>query len=164
VNGTAVERLLREVAAHDGRAKAQLVREEAVRAIRMLESRLIAALGGETLRGLTNLLPGGQFYGANVRSIGEHGIDTWLPRDGSVVLVIDKMGKLVMARQNPEFAGEANWRPVDDSELRAADLTLYTEAVEDVLEAHLEKAEETGRRDSSVKLLAYRLRQALGAA
>lgn len=160
----AVESLLREVAAHDGLAAERLAREQAVSAIRMLERRLVEALAGESLRGMVSLVPGGRFSAANVRAEGEHGIDTWLPRDGNEVLVVLRTGELAMAGQDATAVLGAVWRKVEDRELRAQDLEIVTEAIELVLRQHLEKVRGSGTRDSRVHVLATRLRQALGAA
>jgi len=158
-----VEDLLREVAAHDGVACARGVREEAVRAIRLLEAKLVQALDGETLRGLP-VLTEGRFYGANVRATGRYGIATWLSKDGNDSLVLLKTGGLAMAWRDETAILGAGLRMADESDLWAGDLERVSGVVEEVLRTHLARGVATRGRDSHVRLLATRLRLVLGAA
>ncbi len=148
-------------------------RQKVVRAIRDVESRLIAALEGDVLRGVVNLVPGDllePYQAVRVNGDARFGIDSYLPSDGRPVLVIEKTGHLAMAwveqgrgvvDGRPHFFPTVGRRPVRDDELQAQDLEPLARAVRAALDRHVQRAERTARSYERAGALAARIARAL---
>lgn len=139
----------------------------AVAAIRALESRLLQALNGGTLRGLKNLAPGVgvPLQAARIKGSRWFGIDDVLPPDESEVLVISKTGQICMARgiDLQKLSGE-RWemRPARDEDFIAQDLEPVVDAVQQALERHIVRSEKTSASYERVSYLSNRLIDAMG--
>lgn len=135
--------------------------ETARETIALLERRLVEALDGEALKGMSSLLPNASFPALRVRQgSGRFGAQEYLPRDGREVLVLRVDGTLAFARRSGE-AAELR-RPAQD-ELRADDFEPYVRTVQEAVEAHLAR---TGRRDAHyarVEEIATRIASVVGA-
>lgn len=142
-------------------------KQDAIKAIRLIEGRLVEALAGEPLRGLPNLLPEvgarhQQFYALQVRG---KFADRPLPYDEAVV-VLTREGRLCWATRESDGhlrpAVRAHLVPVEDDELMLEDLQLVAASVERALQAHLARVESTSERYRNVSALARRVSHALG--
>lgn len=131
------------------------------KSMRDLETRLKEALGGDTLRGLANLVRGSepQCYAAQLADK-KHGIDTPLPDDGRAILAVDKHGAFVWL----SISYRCRWatRPVLDEEFKAEHLAPAVRAVQSVLERHLKYCERTASNYDAVSRLSDRLADAVG--
>lgn len=137
-------------------------REDAVKAIRELEARLVEALDGDTLRGISRLQEGDTgIQGINVRGAGKFGIDTYLPTDGREVLIISKGGRLQMASVNGGVEKEQA-RDAFDAELTAQDLEPIASAMQKALERHIVRAERTEKNYVRVTDLCEKLASVFG--
>jgi len=162
---TKLDDLMREAgtaSAHvrDARTRA---RDNVVRSLRLLEGKLRDALGGDTLRGLADLIEGvhdDPLYGALVHPANKRfGIDTRLPIDGREALVVYKDGTLVIAKRDG-----ASWemRPAHDDDLRIEHLENIVAAVQEVLQRHLARTQRTAANYEKAQRLSERLFQAIG--
>lgn len=127
-----------------------------------LQDSLVGALAGDHLRGLVSLVPGTRTcYGAMVHGQRPHGIDTWLPPNGSEELVIGLDGVL---RWGTTAVQAIDWRRVvdGDREWECGDLAPYVEAVQRVLERHLHHVRGHGVDTAKVDDVATRLARAFG--
>lgn len=148
------------------RASRASAAQDALRAARALEASVVAALAGDPLRGLSDLVPGDgpHYYAAHVGSTKRYGVDSLLPADGREVLVITRRGYLARARirapGETSLTGE-RWaeRPVDDTEIRAADLPAIAEAYQIALARHVDRTERVAATYDAVSALARRLAQ-----
>lgn len=138
--------------------------EESIRILRDLERKVRAALAGQTLRGMCNLVPRCTQPLLGARALdpeSEHGVDTFLPLDGSEVLVIDRSGRFRVAAV---CDNGHDWydRAVEDEDVGESTLQLASDAMQFVLERHLTRVDR-GIRDYAVIVeLAERLGKALG--
>lgn len=156
-----VGEMLGEVGRLQGRREAMAQRRGvAVRTIRFLERRLVFELAGQELRGLRSLVPEGlgmqPFFAAATR--GKHGVDSFLPIDGSEALVVGKAGRLLMARKGVPVA---HWRDAADEDLSAEDLEPVVHAAREALARHLRYSAQRGRADGRLQDLCDRLAEAL---
>lgn len=137
-------------------------RSRVLAALRSLEQRLQAALGGEPLRGLTNLAGDrGRFHAARV---GPHprGVDEKLPYSGARCLVWGRDGSLYVARVHPDGFVASRARDEDlVGDLSAGHVGAVFQAASDALERHI--ALSARRRDELPRIaaLADRLRAAV---
>lgn len=110
-----------------------------------VEDRLVKALAGETLWGLSNLGTSKcPFYAA--RLLGAS--DVHLTADGRTVVVVDKYGKFVVAGR---VAENVRVREMVSTDLRAEDASAMIQAVQSVVERHVERA---GRRAATYERMA----------
>jgi hypothetical protein len=163
--GEEVDQLLAEVRRGGGiRARVGTLRAQAVRAMRLLEARLVDALAGDSLRGLVNLVPPerGRFVAANVRGSAPYGIDRYLPFGnlGGETLCIGRHGDLLMASTASVQGGLV--REATDEDLRFEDLELMVLAVREVLRRHLAAMPAHERRCDRVRRVAECVEEALG--
>ncbi len=149
-------------------AKVMLVRDEArdaaVKTIRGLETRLVEAIAGDTLRGLTDLVPNERGVGG-LQAIRIHpsprtGLNG--PLDDRWVTIITKEGTLARAHRCPRLSAGWESYPCPDDELVAQDLEPYARAVQHVLERHIARAERTAANYLKVTLLATKLANVIG--
>lgn len=139
----------------------KLAREAAVRALRLIESKVVDAIGGDTLRGMQNLAPpwhAAPYYAQRVHS-GEGVRFRGLPKGGHPVLVISKRGTIALARVAAEQVIDE--RDVLDEELQLEDLEPVACAFVDVVERHAERLERGAEVRARVTALAERLLIAL---
>ena len=157
----------------ESRATMTAVREEArgqaVRAIRAIESELVDALDGATLRGLPNLGSSGErFYAIRVRTqqYGEVGPNAEEPIEaGEEPLCLTKEGVLVVARwhyvnneRDPGAGGDRlSSPPVRSDELMIEDVEALVRTVHHVVPRHLAQLETTNARFSRIGELAERI-------
>jgi hypothetical protein len=136
------------------------------RAIRALEMRVIAALDGDMLRGLSNLAPKSLSPFLAARALcsedSRRGIDRVLPEDLREVLVWTRSGHLWLACYTADRS--AVWsRPVEDEDLvdgrftRAGDLERIVVALREVLDRHTVRCDRTVRSYERASKLAARL-------
>lgn len=131
------------------------VRESTVEAIRSIETRLVAALAGERLRGLPNLgTRSAPFYAQRI--LDAHSTGARLPSDGREVLAIDSDGKLVAVHWRAGN-GSVSARAVLDDEIVLEDLEPYVRIVGDILERFAELSEKRIERIERAGVLARRI-------
>lgn len=138
---------------------------EALSAIRAIEARLREALGGETLKGLPNLLPDGTrpFHGLRLNNGGRHGTAEYLPRDGREVLALSRDGTIVMVARDVVH-GEVlpSIRQAGDENLRADMLEPIVRSVQEALDGHLLRSEKRGVAHEETRKLAEKIAAAVG--
>lgn len=144
----------------DERRKA---RESAVRAMRQLEARVLEALDGDKLIGLSKLMPptARELLGERVNAWSRHGSGGYLPDDGREVLILARDGSLQVAKRHAD--GKAYvLRPVLDDELVAEDLESYVRVLQEALQQHALLASTRQERLMRIRTLADRLIDAVG--
>lgn len=164
---TPIDDLFDELAASTRREveKREIANGEALEVIRTLEERLREALGGETLKGLPNLLPDGErpFHGLRLNNAGRHGTAEYLPRDGREVLALSRDGTIVMVARDAVH-GEIlpRIRQATDESLRGDMLEPIVRAVQEALDGHLLRAEKRGTAHDQTRQLAEKIANAIG--
>lgn len=124
-----------------------------------LERRLREALGGDTLRGMRDLSPGGEnFYAARLDVRLRCGIDSPLQRRGLPALVVTKSGRVFCAWATD--LGSVATGPLRG--IRAEDLEPATRAIQLVLERHLARVERTSVTYDKVAAFSWRLASLVG--
>jgi hypothetical protein len=153
----------------ESRATMMRVREEArahaVRAIRAIESELVDALDGATLRGLPNLGGNGErFYAIRVRTQrdAEVGPNAEEPIGGDEEsLCLTKEGVLVVVgwlrARDTQLADRIYSPPVRDENLLLEDVEALVRTVHYVVPRHLAQLEQTSARFSRIGELAARI-------
>jgi hypothetical protein len=138
-------------------------RGDAVRAIRLLERRLVEALGGYKLKGLPNLAPESEHAFNAIRVRGK--VSEALPMDGRAVLVLAEDGSIRMAMRYEDgglcpkvFARD--W-PARDADFVAEDLEPIAARILNALENHNAHASKTAARYAEVAMLSRRITGAL---
>jgi hypothetical protein len=161
---TRVDALMDDVRALN--ARRARARQDAVRSIRALETRLVEVLDGTSLRGLPNLALECEepFNGIRLRGKMAEG----LPFDGRAVLVLSESGRIKMAMRYEDgtlrpHANVVSWDAAD-ADFRAEDLEQVIGRVAVVLEHHAAQAKKTSGQYAAVSMLALRLTGALRAA
>jgi hypothetical protein len=130
---------------------------EAREAMRNLEGRLVAALGGERLLNTPNLATSNEpIYGYRIRSKEPDKTLSWR---GKQTLILSARGALEVAWRTRDGCG---WRDAIDDELRAEDLARFLEVAQLAIERHLQKAERRTRRFQNVRELADKVNFILG--
>lgn len=136
-------------------------RTTGVAVVRSLEAGVVRALAGDVLRGLSNInRRGGVLHAARVGGSPHHGIDTYLPDDGRMVLVVHKDGRLLRAAALPD--GEVRAWAAEDGDLLAQDVEPVVRAYQAALERHLARAARTEASYARVEDLARRVAGAIG--
>jgi hypothetical protein len=137
-----------------------------VNVLRELERRLVDALDGDSLRGLSNICTyqgsgrdrsHERFYAAQ---LAVPDIDMQLPVHKDV-LCVDKHGRFVLARR-VSVAPFWESRATVDADLRAEWLEAVTQALQAVLTRHLERTERTAKNYRQTAELAEKLAHAVG--
>lgn len=145
--------------------------DAAVQAIRAIERRLVAALGGTTLRGLPNLGTSlTTLRGANVRTRTPE-VRVSFPNDGQAegppALILGPNGQLAIAWTVRSSTGvgvpfQFTYRGAEDSDLRAEDLPALLTLLPKVLTNHLTRSEQSQVSWRELNALAHRVLDLLG--
>lgn len=143
------------------------VRQVSIQSIRMLEARIVAALNGERLRGMPNLMRNGSvpFHAMRVNSWSRNGSGGHLPKDGREVLVFASDGRLHVASVRVEGGCGSKCvqrRDVTDEELVSEDLESFARGVQESLEKHMALSDRRLVDLERMESLARRLVDAIG--
>jgi len=152
------------------RARRERARVEAIAAVRGMERSLVDALGGETLKGLRDVVPG--YAAARARSFGKKDSGQPFeplpePRDdapyGREVLVVSSAGVLEMARTVRRGLGKlgAESRPASDDDLVVEDVEHLAMLFATLLGEHVERSRRTSAMFGRLEGIAQRISAAL---
>lgn len=158
--------IVTEVAVRSARlyASRETASERAVQTLRSLSDKVHSALAGETMRGMCNLAPRAAhpFLAAHATAGDSgHGVDSFLPLDGSEIIVIDKTGRIRVAAVT-ESGRDWYDRPIEDDDISAETLESVTDAMQLVLERHLTRVDKGIRNYEQIAMLADRIGAVLG--
>lgn len=125
--------------------------EKAGEAIDLVEKSLVAALGGEVLRGMSDL--GDRVFGMRVSIDGS--LSAKLPANGSAHLVLNHHGMLVLASMHG--AGTSFVQRPPRAMLRASILVPYMRAVREACALHVRAADRRAAEFGKISDLAGRI-------